>query len=535
MLKTSVRYAGASDPGRVRRNNEDAWYADADRGIFLVVDGIGGQNAGEKAAEIAIERVRARLERQTGAVEQRIREAIAVANNEILRAARSNKEWEGMACVLTVVVLENGSAVVGHVGDSRLYQIRRGEIRKITHDHSPVGEREDSSEITEAEAMRHPRRNEVFRDVGSEEHAPDDPDFIETLRIPFGPDSALVLCSDGLSDQVPSAAIRLAVERSARDPEAAVRELIDAANGAGGKDNVTVLVIEGERFQDAAPAPALPKRGRLAYYAVCLALLSILSGAGGWFSHVRWGPRPAPPQPALLKVGQGEQFPSIEAALLQARPGDTVEVGSGEYSEQVALKTGVEVRSASPGAVALRAAPLNAGPAVTALNIRDARLSGFRILADPQAPLSAGILIADSSVIVEEVEIAGASLGIEIRGAASPELRANSIHDCAGPGVLVSGLSKPWISHNAIRRNKIGLAARGGARPVLVDNVFEKNGVDLPPEMSLDDVRAHNSFIDVKFPRPAAAVGRGRSLPPAGSAGPSASPPEPAGREGGKQ
>ena len=168
MLKTSVRYAGASDMGRVRRNNEDAWYADAERGVFLVVDGIGGQNAGEQAAAIAIERVRARLERQTGAVEQRIREAIAVANNEILGAARSNKEWEGMACVLTVVVIENGSAVVGHVGDSRLYKIRHGDAFKETHDHSPVGEREDSGELSEAEAMRHPRRNEVFRDVGSE-------------------------------------------------------------------------------------------------------------------------------------------------------------------------------------------------------------------------------------------------------------------------------------------------------------------------------------------------------------------------------
>ena len=92
-----------------------------------------------------------------------------------------------MACVLTVAVLDNGSAVVGHVGDSRLYQIRRGEIRKITHDHSPVGEREDNHEISEAEAMRHPRRNEVFRDVGSEEHAPDDEDFIEVQRVPFEP------------------------------------------------------------------------------------------------------------------------------------------------------------------------------------------------------------------------------------------------------------------------------------------------------------------------------------------------------------
>ena len=126
--------------------------------------------------------------------------------------------------MLTVAVLEDGSAVVGHVGDSRLYQIRRGEIRKITHDHSPVGEREDNRELTEAEAMRHPRRNEVFRDVGSEEHAPDDADFIEIQRIPFEPDCALLLCSDGLSDQVPSAEIRArrgAQRRQSRRPRCA--------------------------------------------------------------------------------------------------------------------------------------------------------------------------------------------------------------------------------------------------------------------------------------------------------------------------
>src|SRR5581483_3139957 len=134
---------------------------------------------------------------QTGTTEQRIREAIAVANNEILNAARSNPDWEGMACVLTLAVLENGSAVIGHVGDSRLYQIRGGAIRKVTHDHSPVGEREDARERTEAEAMKHPRRNEVYRDVGSEEHAPDDADFIEIQRVPFEPDCALLLCSDG--------------------------------------------------------------------------------------------------------------------------------------------------------------------------------------------------------------------------------------------------------------------------------------------------------------------------------------------------
>jgi serine/threonine protein phosphatase PrpC len=96
---------------------------------------------------------------------------------------------------MTVAVAENGRATIGHVGDSRLYKIRRGEIRKITHDHSPVGEREDRGEISEAEAMRHPRRNEVYRDVGSQEHAPDDPDFIEAAEHPVSSRIARCCCA----------------------------------------------------------------------------------------------------------------------------------------------------------------------------------------------------------------------------------------------------------------------------------------------------------------------------------------------------
>ena len=266
--------------------------------MFLVVDGIGGQAAGEKAAEIAVARVRARLERQTGTAEQRIREAITMANNEILRAAESRPEWQGMACVLTVAVVEDGCAVVGHVGDSRLYQVRRGEIRKITHDHSPVGEREDNGELSEFEAMRHPRRNEVFRDVGSEERSPDDPDFIEIERVPFAPDSALVLCSDGLSDLVPSNRIRAAVERHAGHPEEAVKQLIDEANAAGGKDNVTVVVVEGETFgQDAATSPHGALAGRAATFVYGAALAVAAAFAAYWFT------KPAPAKPVACAGG----------------------------------------------------------------------------------------------------------------------------------------------------------------------------------------------------------------------------------------
>ncbi|MBZ5727649.1 MAG: protein phosphatase 2C domain-containing protein [Acidobacteriia bacterium] len=497
MVKTKLRCAGASDPGRARRNNEDAFHLDAERGIFLVVDGIGGQAAGEKAAEIAIGRVRARLERQTGTAEQRIREAIAVANNEILRAARGNPEWEGMACVLTVAVLENGSAVVGHVGDSRLYHIRRGEIRKITHDHSPVGEREDAGELSEAEAMRHPRRNEVFRDVGSAEHAPDDADFIEIERIAFEPDSALLLCSDGLSDQVASGEIRRAVERNAGEPERAAGELIEAANRAGGKDNVTVVLVEGEAFTAPRETTAEARAphvfaGRAAFFLLGIALAL----AGAWFSRSYWTPPPAAFAPRVLVAGNEGAFASIAAAMAAARPGDTVEVPGGEYREQVHLKSGVTLRSRVPREAVLRAAPLSREAAVIAEDVKDARIAGFNIRADQQMPLAAGILLRNSSVEVDDVDVGGAAVGIEIRGG-SAVLRANAIHDCSSEGVLILGAAAPWLSHNEIRRNKgAGLAARDGARPVLWGNVFEKNAVELPPDMPLETVRERNVFLE---------------------------------------
>lgn len=460
-----LRCAGASDPGRVRGNNEDAYWMDAERGIFLVVDGIGGHNAGEQAAAIAVERVRARLERATGTAEQRIREAIALANNEILRAAGTNPEWRGMACVLTLAVLENGSAVVGHVGDSRLYLLRGGAIRKVTHDHSPVGEREDAGELDEREAMRHPRRNEVFRDVGSEEHAPGDPGFIEIQRVPFEDDCAMLLCSDGLSDQVTSADILGAVQRHAGDPQASVQELIGRANAAGGKDNVTVLVVEGERFT--APPPSAPPRERRPLVGAALFVAGILAAAAGaWFTRAMWTLPPVVIAPRTILVRS-----SIAAALAEARPGDTVEVPPGEYREQVRLKEGVVLRARSPRGATLRAAPFAGGPAVVAEGVKDARLSGFRILSDAEMPISTGILLRDSRVEIDDVEVRGAGVGIEIRGEASPVLRANSIRDCSAEGILILGPSTPWLSHNLLEGNKgANIAARDGARPILLEN-----------------------------------------------------------------
>jgi PPM family protein phosphatase len=240
----------ATDPGLVRDINEDRVLADEARGVFLVVDGLGGHAAGEMAAETAlrvIEEQLASLDIHSD-IEAQIRRAIARANNRIYELAEQNSEWRGMACVLTLAVAQEDRITIGHVGDSRLYLAWNGNLRKLTSDHSPVGELEDQGELTEIEAMHHPRRNEVFRDVGSRPHSPDDAQFIESKSFLFRPDAALLLCSDGLSDVLTSAQISAIVEHYGGDPADTARQLIEAANEAGGKDNISVVFVAGPEF-----------------------------------------------------------------------------------------------------------------------------------------------------------------------------------------------------------------------------------------------------------------------------------------------
>ena len=248
----SWRAGVATDPGLERHVNEDRVLADDGLGMFLVVDGLGGHAAGELAAETAIRAIAGHLEaaalEERLDVEENIRRAITEANNRIFELAQSNEEWRGMACVLTLALAHEDRVTVGHVGDSRLYLVWNGNLRKLTSDHSPVGEQEEQGELTEEEAMQHPRRNEVFRDVGSQPHGPHDPQFIETRTFRFRPDAALLLCSDGLSDVLTSAEISAVVERYDGDPEHTAQQLVAAANDAGGKDNISVVFVAGADF-----------------------------------------------------------------------------------------------------------------------------------------------------------------------------------------------------------------------------------------------------------------------------------------------
>jgi PPM family protein phosphatase len=263
MAKTlEWRSATASDPGRMRAENQDRAYADDERGIFLVVDGLGGHAAGEKAAEIAVETIVREMAQGESDPRDRIRQAITAANNRIFEEAAGNETWRGMACVLTLALIADDKVILGHVGDSRLYLTWNGAIRKLTSDHSPVGEREDAGELTETEAMAHPRRHEVFRDVGSRLRQPDEEDFIEVKEFLFKPDAAILLCSDGLSDLLMSAEMLDVIEQYAGDPAQVANELVEAANGAGGSDNITAIFVAGSEFLGNASPAAAEARAR---------------------------------------------------------------------------------------------------------------------------------------------------------------------------------------------------------------------------------------------------------------------------------
>jgi PPM family protein phosphatase len=294
MNSPALACGAATDTGFLREQNEDRYWIDDGLGAYLVVDGMGGRAAGERAADLAVEAIREVII-ASGTPEARIRTAIAAANHRIYEEARLHPEFHGMACVLTLALLEDERITIGHVGDSRLYLITGGTIRKITSDHSPVGEDEEAGEFTEQEAMQHPRRNEVFRDVGSRPRSAEDEDFIEIRQCRFPAAGAILLCSDGLSDHLTSTRIREIAEGYSGDAVQVARNLVDAANQAGGKDNITVLFVAGPEFRGrsgvtrprlSATRPRAPVRaltGRIAFLTYGL-LLGMLLWA---LSHIR--------------------------------------------------------------------------------------------------------------------------------------------------------------------------------------------------------------------------------------------------------
>lgn len=505
-----MRGIGATDAGLQRDQNEDRFLVDEARGLFCVIDGVGGHAGGERASAIALDLIATRLLRETGSPAERLREAIALANNAILDEAHRDPALHGMTCVLTAALVTGSTLTIGHVGDTRLYKIRQGRIQKLTRDHSPVGEREDAGEITEAEAMGHPRRNEVYRDVGAQPHGPDDTDFVDIVESTFEPDAALVLCSDGLSDQVSSASVRRIVEARAAHPEMAAAELIRAANDAGGKDNVTVVVVTGPAFASSPRAGVTPpasavtaghtQGGRLRASMRTALLLSagIVLGLAGAAAAL-WMLRPdlltlpapivaedAPVAPRTWRVGldPDADVASIAEALARAGAGDTIHLAAGDYRERVDITRPVVLEG--PRDAVIRP-PLGATSPWTAIAVSDTTeviLSGFTVSGAEQQAIATGVLIERSEVSMRDVVVAGATdAAIDVSDGASAALSMVSVHDNPGIGIIARRGSQLDLRHSSVLRNgtvkghvKPGVHIEDGARATFTGNAIGDNG-----------------------------------------------------------
>ena len=234
MEEFTITYGAVTHVGQVRTGNEDSLLAD--NNVFMVADGMGGHNAGEVASLMAVEHLR---EAASGIIaETDLVQALVHANEVIYAESMTNHLHHGMGTTLAaMVVLDNNNIVVAHVGDSRVYMWHEKALTRLSKDHSYVQELVDEGIVSIEEARTHPRRNIVTRALGIDAEVD-----VEANTFPVTVGAWYVLCSDGLVDEISDADIAKVLERCTT-PHEASQALVDAANAAGGRDNITVIVV----------------------------------------------------------------------------------------------------------------------------------------------------------------------------------------------------------------------------------------------------------------------------------------------------
>ena len=247
-LSSVLEVVTATHPGMVRSHNEDSFAADAEIGLAVLADGMGGYNAGEVASGIAVEMIRTEMKKALasrkpevldGADAERLIEAHAArANTAIYRASQSQPHYSGMGTTLVVALWHDDRLSVGHIGDSRLYRLRDGALEQITRDHSLLQEQIDSGMITREQARHSQNKNLVTRAVGID---PEVETEVHTYSVQ--PGDVYLLCSDGLSDMVSDEDLQLTLTSLAANLPLAAEQLVQLANDNGGRDNISVILV----------------------------------------------------------------------------------------------------------------------------------------------------------------------------------------------------------------------------------------------------------------------------------------------------
>lgn len=295
--------ANCTDTGRTRRVNEDSMATfDSPNGrVVAVCDGMGGQNAGDVASQLAVAVIQDILSDNTFATpEEAITSSVIAANQAILRKASMNEDMQGMGATCVMLIVKDGKVYYGSIGDSRIYYIANGMIRQITKDQSYVQTLVDAGQITLAEAEHHQDKNQITNALGVEGMTPP---VIGQMPIIPEPNSTFLLCSDGLSGMINNNTILNTVSRHELSLNERARMLVEQANEAGGLDNITVQLVEFPA-EDMAMSPmgspsvssaiAQPKKKSHAVLYSLIAALLVIAVAGGayWYFHEEEKPQP---------------------------------------------------------------------------------------------------------------------------------------------------------------------------------------------------------------------------------------------------
>ena len=249
MLRVA-QHAERTDVGMQRQANEDNFIARSP--LFVVADGMGGAQAGEVASQTAVEVFKHGL--PEGVPEATLQQMIGVANRNIHDQAHADSSLSGMGTTITAAFVnsEREEVVVGHVGDSRAYRLRNGILQRLTRDHSLVEEMRRRGQITEEQAEDHPQRSIITRALGPEPEVE-----VDIQAVPAEPGDIFLLCSDGLTTLLNDERIRELMSGATR-LEAAVKTLVDEANRAGGRDNITVSIFQVEDPENPLPRGEAP-------------------------------------------------------------------------------------------------------------------------------------------------------------------------------------------------------------------------------------------------------------------------------------
>jgi PPM family protein phosphatase len=240
-MKNSIAF-GKSDPGLKRLNNEDAFLVKPEVGLNVLADGMGGAAAGELASQIFVETAQELFSEPPALTEgvffQLLQKTYELANERILDHVRNHPEHRGMGCTAELLIIHNNQFALGHVGDSRTYLCRKGQLKQLTRDHSLVQHQVEQGLITPLEARTHRLRHVILRAVGTTDPLP-----VDFIRGKVFPGDVFLLSSDGLTDMVEDGVI-LEVLALPIEIDEKVKRLIGSANSAGGHDNITVILSE---------------------------------------------------------------------------------------------------------------------------------------------------------------------------------------------------------------------------------------------------------------------------------------------------